>query len=374
MSPLFSIIIPCFNQSIYLQDCFNSIQTQAFQDWEAILINDGSTDNTTEVANRFASKDGRIKVIEKLNGGLSSARNTGIKAACGNRFIFLDADDYLYPDCLQQIANHLKSVDDNTVVQYGYTYVSEDGQKKLHTVLPLLHKNLLPSLFSSVLGPCHTICISKKQIDAIGYFDETLKSLEDWDYWLRIAKTGASHSIISHPLVYYRYVRNSMSRNAKVMYESFKTVALRAPLKDSRINIDSAVNLNYNFETSLVLQEALIRMLGVNLMQGKIEDSVQFFKDNTSKNISAYTPNQFEMMCSYLSFRYWYTREDIKNVIDNLVPNFNNFFQKLGYDELFINQALYHIFKRHYFYLNNYKYGKIIGGLKNYLLRKKYQL
>ena len=100
MRTLFSIIIPCYNQAHFLPDCLESLVNPSFSNWEAIVVNDGSTDNTNEVAKSYCLKDNRIRIIQKENGGLSSARNKGIENANGSRLIFLDSDDFLYEKCL----------------------------------------------------------------------------------------------------------------------------------------------------------------------------------------------------------------------------------------------------------------------------------
>jgi glycosyltransferase involved in cell wall biosynthesis len=371
MSLLFSIIIPCYNQAHFLPDCLESLLAQQYQDWEAIVVNDGSMDDTNQVASVFQERDPRIKLINKQNGGLSSARNEGIKQSSGNRFIFLDADDFLYDRCLAELSTNLNIVNDDVLIQYGYTYISEKKDKELQTVIPSQRNQLIPDIFSNILAPCHSICISKTLIDAAGPFDENLKSLEDWDFWLRVAKSGAKHSVISKPLAYYRYVKNSMSRNPFTMYESFKIVANRALLKDSRVTVLSSFNKEYKHDMSPFLQRALMSVLGVAIMQNKIEESVRFFNMESKKEMNQIVPSDFEPMCSYLSFRYWYEREDIKIVFSDFYPKFELFFNSLGYDKQFVQKACYNIFKRHLFFRNKYKYGKQIGSAVNYFVRKK---
>jgi len=373
LNPLFSIIIPCYNQAHFLPDCLNSILEQEFQDWEAIVVNDGSTDETSQVAIGYQEKDTRIKLIEKENGGLSSARNFGIRSAQGKRFIFLDADDFLYSNCLFEIAKLVNQDSDKILIQYGYSYINEDKTSILHTVLPSEQKNIIPQIFSSVLGPCHSICISKKLCDGIGFFDESLRSVEDWDFWLRAAKVGATHKAIKSPLVYYRYVRNSMSRNPFVMYDALKKVILRGPQKDGRILENSPFNKNYDFDINPVLQNAFIRTLGVSIMQGEIEKSVLLFEKESQKTINKYNPEEFAGMCSYLSFRYWYSPTDIKNVLETIYPNFNLFFESIKYNKRWVEKALFHIFKQHYYHQNKYRYGNTFGSFFNYILRLKYE-
>ncbi len=373
MQPFFSVIIPCYNQAIYLSDCLNSLLDQTFSDWEAIVINDGASDNTSEIANQFCKQDHRIKLIEKINGGLSSARNHGIQLSKGKRIIFLDADDFLYSNCLQEINTALIVANDNHLVQFGYTYISEHKDKILHTTLPIKYKDFRFKVISGVPGPCHTFCISKVMVNTIGFFDENLKSLEDWDYWLRAVKVGAQQLVIDKPLAYYRYVRNSMSRNAFVMYDSFKKVGARAPKKDNRILIDSPFNQDVYYDMKPIFQEFLIRILGVSIMQGKVNESIELFKAEAIKPINTYNAVEFETMCSYLSFRYWYSKEDIKFVFTSIYPHFVSFFKQLPINNQTRNKALFTIFKRHFYYRNIFKYGKLIGSVSNLILRKRYQ-
>ena len=115
MSPFFSIIIPCYNQAFYLPDCLKSILEQTFQDWEAIVVNDGSIDNTQALTENYCKLDSRIRLAQKSNGGLSSARNFGIKNSRGKRFVFLDADDFMHPEALQKIHQSAIALDEATL-------------------------------------------------------------------------------------------------------------------------------------------------------------------------------------------------------------------------------------------------------------------
>ena len=370
--PLFSIIIPCYNQANYLVDCLDSLLMQSFKEWEAIVINDGSTDNTKEVAALYTEKDNRIKLIDQHNQGLSAARNSGIKNAKGKRLIFLDADDFFYDNALGIISKAAEAVDETTMIQYGYAYITEQKENILRNVLPVQKKQLIPDIFYGVPGPCHTIAISKMLVDECGPFDTSLKSLEDWDFWIRAVKCGAKIKTIQQPLVYYRYVNNSMSRNAFVMFESYKKVASRATRTDDRIPINAPGNKEYNIQSKQTLDGALIRMLGVSIMQGKIEASVDLFKKESSNAIHVYKPKQFEEMCSYLSFRYWYGKSDVELVLNQFPPLFKKFFETMGCSSAFTREALFHIFKRHYYQRNIHTYGRMLGSIFNYLLRKKH--
>ena len=107
----FSVIIPVFNVESYLRDCLDSVLNQTCADWEAICVNDGSTDNSAEILTEYALKDGRINIITQSNGGLSAARNAGMRAAKGNYILFLDSDDWLEENTLQTLAENLDGED-----------------------------------------------------------------------------------------------------------------------------------------------------------------------------------------------------------------------------------------------------------------------
>jgi hypothetical protein len=155
------------------------------------------------------------------------------------------------------------------------------------------------------------------------------------------------------------------------MYRSYKEVALRAPIKDSRIGEEQAGNRNYDYNNSQTIQNALLRMLGVSIMQGKIDESVIFFKQETFIPLEKYDVSQFDQMCSYLTFRYWYEPNEIEEVLNNIWPRFEDFFYRLGVNDKDKKKIMFIIFKRHLFFRNINKYGGILGRLKNVFLRKK---
>ena len=95
MNPLISVIVPCYNQAQYLEECLQSVLDQTYQNWECIIVNDGSSDDTEEIANKWSKNDERIKYIYKENEGLSSARNLGVKISLGEFIYFIDSDDSL---------------------------------------------------------------------------------------------------------------------------------------------------------------------------------------------------------------------------------------------------------------------------------------
>ena len=107
----FSIIIPVYNVEPYLRDCLDSVLDQTFSDWEAVCVNDGSTDHSVVILEEYTSKDSRFKIIDQPNGGLSAARNTGLEVAKGEYVLFLDSDDWLEPKALEAITESLTNED-----------------------------------------------------------------------------------------------------------------------------------------------------------------------------------------------------------------------------------------------------------------------
>ena len=125
-NPLVSIIIPCYNAQKYIDACINSLIEQTYQNWEAILINDGSTDNTLELIKNFESKDDRIIVFSQDNAGPSSARNKGINNATGEFIFFLDADDILINNAISTLVS---TYNNNDIITGATITFSFSGEK-----------------------------------------------------------------------------------------------------------------------------------------------------------------------------------------------------------------------------------------------------
>ncbi len=107
----FSIIIPVYNVESYLRECLDSVVAQTYPGWEAICVNDGSTDGSALILNEYAARDNRLKVITQPNGGLSAARNAGVDAAKGEYVLFLDSDDWLEENALEVLSNNMENED-----------------------------------------------------------------------------------------------------------------------------------------------------------------------------------------------------------------------------------------------------------------------
>lgn len=128
---MISIIIPIYNSEATLRRCLDSVINQSISDWELLLVDDGSTDKSGEVCDEYAAKDKRIKVFHKINGGVSSARNTGLNYAKGDWIAFIDADDYVNDAYLANLWEHSqKQVD--LVISYAEIHNGDDINKELY--------------------------------------------------------------------------------------------------------------------------------------------------------------------------------------------------------------------------------------------------
>ena len=189
-NPKVSVIIPTYNRAILLGRAIESVLNQTFQDFELIIIDDGSTDNTDEVIKEFQKKDNRIVYLKHdKNRGGSAARNTGIKASRGEYIAFLDSDDEWLPEKLEKQINVFKKLSDNIGLVYsGYYEVLEQNVEVLSKIIPIFKGDIYKNILKSNILGSPTPLIRKICFEKAGLFDETLLSCQDWDLWIRIAK------------------------------------------------------------------------------------------------------------------------------------------------------------------------------------------
>lgn len=209
-----SVIIPCYKYAHYLKECVDSVKAQTYPVHEIIVVNDGSPDNTSEVARELG-----VILVEKENGGLSSARNAGIKVATGDYIMCLDADDRLVPGAIEE---HVKlMVDDMTIAQCA---LMEFGERHL-VMTPNPNTNLERVMQSNTIY-CNAM-FSKKAWEMSGGYDEseTMRlGYEDWEYWLNLLSKGCHVKTSDFIALRYRVHANNMTKettwpNHQKLYE-----------------------------------------------------------------------------------------------------------------------------------------------------------
>jgi glycosyltransferase involved in cell wall biosynthesis len=217
------VIIPAFNASKYLPAALESVGSQTFEDWQIVLVDDGSTDNTAEVVAPFIDRFGpKLRYIRQENHGMSAARNTAIRASTSELIALLDADDVWIPSRLAESVQAF-AAQPRAGIAYGLiTYMDQEG-RPLGTFegnVGHAEGRIAPYIYMrKVELPCVTVTIRRACIDEVGLFDETMRSTEDRDLWLRIA---LRHEVAFIPkvLAYYRTSPGSVSTNAQRMLQA----------------------------------------------------------------------------------------------------------------------------------------------------------
>lgn len=190
--PQVSVIVPVFNRQAWLGETLDSIASQNFDDYEVIVIDDGSTDASLRVAEeRESVSDGRIRVVSIGNSGVPTARNVGMAQAHGDYFAFLDSDDAWLPGHLEKAMAAFEHDPDLGLVHANIERVDPHGR---HLEVPVRHWHECDEPFETIAlrhehVACSTAVVSRSAIEAVGDFDERFTGLgcEDRDLWLRIA-------------------------------------------------------------------------------------------------------------------------------------------------------------------------------------------
>ena len=364
----FSVIIPCYNQAHFLEECFDSILQQDYSNWEAIFINDGSTDETQCIIEKFASFDSRVILHCKSNGGLSSARNAGISIAKGDFFLWLDADDLLMKKCMSSIFDAVRLNSNAKILQMGYTHISQNGKLTFATV-DIGNDNILaPNIYFENIGPPVSICLHSSIVKQVGYFDVTLKSCEDWDYWMRTTEFENYILKIQQSLVAYRMNENSMSRNSFVLYDAMKLVSVKGYnlfLKNADNSIqNSSKNI---FKTHL--KNKLAMCLGVAICQTKVDEAMRLYEQEVKKEALLFQAKDFKQMSSYLTFRYQTDKQNITTILTKYKVLFSQFFIAIGFANSTTHKCIWLILSKHYYLSYNNKFGffgKLVFKIKDY--------
>jgi len=230
-----SIIIPAHNAAETIAETLESLLAQTYQGWEAIIVDDGSTDGTAQIAARFADRDARIRVISQpRQGGVSAARNTGIALVRYDWLLFLDADDWISSQHLERMMSALAFDPTLDAVHCGSARVAYDG-----TLIPEEFWPPSGDLFSTLACrsafPIHACIVRKSLVESVGGFDTSLLTCEEWDLWQRIARTGARFGAVHEVLSFYRMRANSLSLDGFQMFVDVLRVLKQGHAPDTRV-------------------------------------------------------------------------------------------------------------------------------------------
>jgi len=220
--PLVSIITPTYNREEYLVFAIESVLSQSFKDFEMLIIDDGSTDNTKDLVKRYRY-DQRIHYFYQQNKGQSVARNTGLKQARGEYICFLDSDDLFKPDKLTRQIAFLKSNPEISITHSDEELIDEKGHvfsmynMKRHS--GILYEKLLIDNFVSI----GTVMVRRECFDELGMFDESIKVADDYELWLRFATKYKFHYEAEY-LAQYRMMKDQLSTDKTARFNSNKKI------------------------------------------------------------------------------------------------------------------------------------------------------
>ena len=271
--PSFSVIIPCFNSSKTLPKAINSVLQQTYDRFEIIVVDDGSTDNTSDVVKAYKDK---IRYIRQQNTGVSSARNKGAESATGEWLAFLDADDWYYPERLELHANLIDKHPDVDFLIGDYHYGTAD-QTAIKRALETnaLGKELLTTwgsgseiildepeiapLIPSYFGHTSTFSLPKKTFHNLGGYSTQFSIGEDLHLLIRLCAISKKLGVISKPMSYYCVHEEGLMRSAGIQAQE-KAVETMLSLKSEIKNAPQSVNkgyleclLNHRFDWSVAL-------------------------------------------------------------------------------------------------------------------------
>lgn len=210
VNPLVSVIIPCYNYAHYLPDAVNSVISQTYTNWEIIIINDGSTDNTEEISIELTKRDNRIRYYKQKNSGVIQARNYAISLSRGKYILPLDGDDKISNTYLEKAVDILENNNQIRIV-YGLVefFDKKTGLWNLpkYSLIDILHENMI----------VNCALFYKDDFTKVNGFNKNMgQGFEDWDFWLSMIENGCGIYRMPEVTLYYRMHGESRSKSAGI--------------------------------------------------------------------------------------------------------------------------------------------------------------
>jgi glycosyltransferase involved in cell wall biosynthesis len=205
MNATISIVMPCYNAAAHLQTSIGSVLAQTLQNWELIIVDDGSTDQSWQILQQLAAQDQRIRIVQQPNAGAAAARNRALRETRGAYTAFLGSDDTWHPEFLEAMMAALASDPDAGIAYCGWQNIGL-GKGRDEPFIPPEYENSdkVESLLGGCRWPIHGALVRTHIIKDAGCFDENLSSCMDYDLWLRL---GTTHRLVRMPrvLAYYHH-------------------------------------------------------------------------------------------------------------------------------------------------------------------------
>ena len=219
--PQVSVIVPCFNSEDTVADTLDSLLDQTFQDWEAVVVNDASTDGSPGIVRAYATRDGRFKVLDHAaNRGLAASRNTGIREAAGSYVLFLDADDLLTPGALSMMFGMARSRTECAGVYGNWLALHSEGATFAIDAADE-SRVTYEALCTSGQFPVMTAMVDAGVVREFGLeFDESMRRCEDWDFWIRLYRCGCRLAHLDECVAMYRENPDGLSYDHFLQWEA----------------------------------------------------------------------------------------------------------------------------------------------------------
>ena len=205
--PTVSVVVPAYNRELTLPRTLDSVLAQTYADFEVLVVDDGSADGTAAVAEAYAGRDGRVRLLRQpRNAGVSAARNRGLREARGEFVAFLDSDDEWLPEMLARQVGRFREVPDDVGLVYcGVETVVEGGAG--WTFRPRHRGDVYGRLLlKNVVHTGSAVMVRRRVVESAGLFDEGIPAIEDYEYWLRVARHHP-FDFVEDPLVRYHDAR-----------------------------------------------------------------------------------------------------------------------------------------------------------------------
>lgn len=229
--PIITVLMPAYNAERYIAEAITSVLQQTFTNFEFIIVNDGSTDDTLHIINSFT--DQRIRLINQPNQGVTAALNTGLKHAKAAYIARFDADDICFPYRLEKQLAFLQQNPDYIMVGSDVNYISADGDDLFSfKCIAHEHAEIVGKMYFYCPFVHPTVMYKRDVICSLGGYPEYAHNFEDYLLWTKLAKAGKLHNI-PEPLVKYRLNPTSVTIDEKWRGKKFRTIKKRAVLRGS---------------------------------------------------------------------------------------------------------------------------------------------
>ncbi len=297
--PKVSVVIPAYNAERFVAKAIDSVLNQTYRDYEIIVVDDGSTDNTLEVLKSYGDK---VRYVRQSNKGASAARNTGIRHANGKYIAFLDADDVWFS---QKLEKQVKVLDERP--EFGLVYSNVEFPSRQNGVVqtqfdlkrPYSGKILSKLIVMNAI-PTSTVVARKECFEKVGLFDESLVASEDHDMWIRIA-TRYDATYLEDPLMMNGLHSGSLSRDEIRLQECNLAVTAKARKMQNVLGDADRVLIDRTYN------EILVRLSMLYIKNGMNESARGRLRESIARNVRkvdaylvlivAYLPNSFVLRC-----------------------------------------------------------------------------